>query len=65
MSRPDQVLLDVKRRQPVRWVAVDDCPDDWSSWTGIHAVRTDAVLGLAEKISLNILRTRLAKEFLI
>lgn len=25
MSRPDQVLLDVKRRQPARWVAVDDC----------------------------------------
>ncbi|AQV96629.1 hypothetical protein BJN34_22450 [Cupriavidus necator] len=28
VSRPDQVLLDVKRRQPAGWIAVDDCPDE-------------------------------------
>jgi len=65
MSRPDQVLLDVKRRQPAAWIAVDDCPEEWPAWVHDHVVRTDPDLGLAVKTSLNILRTRLAKEFLI
>ncbi|WP_176860904.1 HAD domain-containing protein [Cupriavidus sp. YR651] len=42
MSRPDQVLLDV-----CQWIAVDDSPDKWPSWTLSHTVRTDAVLGIA------------------
>lgn len=63
MSRPGQVLLDVCRRRPVRWVAVDDSPDEWPPWAHPHAVRTGALLGIAEPAVLVRLEARIRHQF--
>ncbi|WP_284454512.1 HAD domain-containing protein [Cupriavidus campinensis] len=63
MSRPDQVLLDVKWRKPAGWVAVDDSPEEWPFWTRPHVVRTDAVLGIAEPTVLEKLKATVRHQF--
>lgn len=63
VSRPAQVLLDVKRRKPVRWVAVDDWSEGWPAWANAHLVRTDRILGIAETNVLDELRAKLRLEF--
>ncbi|WP_404851403.1 HAD domain-containing protein [Cupriavidus sp. D384] len=64
-SRPDQVLLDVHRRKPARWLAVDDSPDEWPDWAGAHVVRTDPTHGIAEDRVLAELRATLDCQFRI
>lgn len=63
MPRPDQVLRDVKRRQPARWVAVDDCPDEWPIWTSDHVVRADPVFGIRSPDVLQDLKLNLKRQF--
>lgn len=63
ISRPEQVLLDVNRRKPVRWVAVDDCPEGWPAWTHPHVVRADPVLGIADMGVLTELKAKLLHQF--
>ncbi|WP_374703325.1 HAD domain-containing protein [Cupriavidus pauculus] len=63
MLRPDQVLLDVKSRQPARWVAVDDYPEEWPSWLHDHVVRTDPVAGIADHATLEELKAKVASNF--
>lgn len=63
IPRPEQVLRDVHRRNPARWVAVDDSPDEWPSWSSPHVVRADAVLGIAEPAILVELRAKLCHQF--
>nr|WP_315593680.1 HAD domain-containing protein [uncultured Cupriavidus sp.] len=62
-SRPEQVLLDVHRRNPVAWVAVDDCPEGWPDWTSDHVVRTNSIFGIAASAVLQELKTKLQREF--
>jgi len=62
-SRPEQVLLDVSRRNPARWIAVDDSPEEWPDWTSAHVVRTDPTHGIAENRVLSELRAKLDCQF--
>lgn len=63
MSRPDQVILNIKRRQPSRWIAVDDCPEEWPAWAHDCVVRADAELGIAPSAVLDDLKAKLLREF--
>jgi len=61
IPRPDQVIRDVERRQPARWIAIDDCPDDWPAWD--HVVRADPELGIAASEVQEDLKAKLLREF--
>lgn len=63
MPRPDQVVRDVTRRQPARWVAVDDCPDEWPAGVRHNIVRADPDLGISASSVLGDLKTKLQQEF--
>ncbi|WP_153946218.1 HAD domain-containing protein [Cupriavidus sp. U2] len=63
MSRPEQVVLDVKRRQPEKWIAVDDWPGEWPTWASQNVVRADPVLGIADVTVFEDLKTKLECEF--
>ncbi|WP_197497545.1 HAD domain-containing protein [Cupriavidus sp. D384] len=63
MSRPEQVILDVIKRNPPAWIAVDDWPEGWPDWTSPHAVRADPTHGLAECQVLSDLRVKLDCQF--
>lgn len=63
ISRPDQVVLDIQRRKPARWVAVDDSPDEWPDWTSAHVVRADPTHGIAEGRVLAEMRAKLNCQF--
>lgn len=41
LSRGEQVLLDVERRRPSAWVALDDDVVGWPKWAERHVVFTD------------------------
>lgn len=61
MSRPEQVILDVKRRQPACWVAVDDWPEPWPACVRDNVVRTDPEFGIANSAALEDLRVKLQR----
>jgi len=63
IPRPEQVLADVKRRQPTAWLAVDDWQDGWPNWAEKHLVPTDSVLGIAAPVVLAELKAKLAATF--
>lgn len=63
MSRPDQILLDLKWRKPAGWVAVDDSPDEWPVWPHDHVVRTDPIAGIADHATLDELKAKLKCQF--
>ena len=48
LTRGEQVLEDVARRRPRRWLAIDDDTDGWGQFAQSHLVATHAVNGLAE-----------------
>lgn len=47
LSRGEQVLLDVQRRRPSAWLALDDDPVGWPKWSAQHLVLTDPYEGIA------------------
>lgn len=47
LSRGEQVLLDVQRRRPAAWFAVDDDPVGWPKWAEKHLVLTDPYEGIS------------------
>ncbi|AZG13801.1 HAD domain-containing protein [Cupriavidus pauculus] len=63
IPRPDQVIRDVQRRQPARWVAVDDCPEEWPTWVRDKVVRADPERGIAASEMLEDLEAKLLREF--
>lgn len=63
MSRPDQVVLDVRKRKPAKWIAVDDWPGEWPTWAWQNVVRADPVLGIADITVLEDLKSKLQREF--
>lgn len=63
MSRPEQVVLDVKRRQPAKWIAVDDWPGAWPTWASQNVVRADPVLGIVDVTVFEDPETKLECEF--
>jgi hypothetical protein len=47
LSRGEQVVLDVQRRRPARWVALDDDRIGWPKWAEAHVVFTDSYEGIS------------------
>lgn len=47
LNRGEQVLLDVQRRGPSAWLALDDDQIGWPTWTQARVVFTDPYEGLA------------------
>lgn len=47
LSRGEQVVLDVQRRRPAKWLALDDDPIGWPKWTEPHVVFTDPYEGIS------------------
>lgn len=59
-TRYDQIFRDVRRRQPLRWLALDDDGDGWPDGASAHLVRCDPNLGLSEPRVRSELEDRLA-----
>lgn len=55
-----QIWADVLRRQPERWLALDDDWLHWPAWCRDRLVRTDEMLGIAEPALLARVREELA-----
>jgi hypothetical protein len=47
LSRGEQVLLDVQRRRPSTWLALDDDVVGWPKWAEAHVVLTDPYEGIS------------------
>ncbi len=47
LSRGEQVSLDVQRRQPASWLALDDDPIGWPDWALPHLLLTDSYEGIS------------------
>lgn len=45
--RGHQVILDVERRQPESWFAIDDDPCGWPAWSWGNFIQTNGVLGIS------------------
>jgi hypothetical protein len=61
LSRGEQVLLDVERRRPSSWLALDDDVIGWPKWALEHLAATDPYEGLSpQEVRLEI-RRKLAK----
>jgi hypothetical protein len=59
-TRASQILADVSRRKPRRWIAVDDDVDHWPVEYLDHLVPCDGVLGLSSLETQRCLREKLA-----
>lgn len=59
LSRYEQILLNVRRHQHSRWLAIDDSGDGWSDEHREHLVLTDSLLGLGAPAALQELREKL------
>lgn len=62
-SRPEQVLLDVHRRNPSCWIAVDDSTEKWPDRVTTHVVRADPTHGISERQVLSDLLAKLYCQF--
>lgn len=47
LSRGEQVALDVERRRPSGWLALDDDMVGWPKWTQSHVIFTDPYEGVS------------------
>lgn len=47
LSRGEQVTLDVQRRRPSAWLALDDDQVGWPKWAARHVVFTDPYEGVS------------------
>lgn len=62
-SRGMQIVADVGRRMPGRWLALDDDAADWPAASRDRLVASDDALGLASAQVLGRLRDSLTKTF--
>jgi len=60
MPRGQQVWLDVVRRRPANWLALDDVDEGWPAEAQGHFLKTDDVLGISESNVLAALKDKLA-----
>jgi hypothetical protein len=63
MPRASQILADVSRRKPRRWIAIDDDVDDWPTEFLGHLVPCDGALALSSPEAQKNLREKLAQMF--
>lgn len=63
LPRGEQVLGDVNRRQPKRWVAIDDALEGWTPESMPHFVASNSVSGLLDPTVQNALHSRLRENF--
>jgi hypothetical protein len=65
LSKPrgQQVTEDVLRRNPRRWLALDDDPRGWPAWTVDNYIRTHEHAGISDPVVLHVLTTRLKEVF--
>jgi hypothetical protein len=61
LSRGEQVLLDVQRRKPSAWLAVDDDRIGWPRWAEQHLVVTDPYEGISPPRIQDALKKKLEK----
>lgn len=59
MSRCQQILADVNRRQPQRWFAIDNDNAGWPSHLNDHLVLTKDRLGLSEPAAQEAIKEKL------
>lgn len=59
LSRGEQVLLDVQRRRPSAWLALDDDRIGWPKWAEKHVVLTDPSEGISPQEVQSEVRARL------
>lgn len=62
--RGQQILEDVARRRPSRWLAIDDDHADWPRAYASHLVRSHDVLGLSDPATREALERGLWLQFL-
>jgi len=63
LSRGQQVLADVQKRQPTAWLAVDDDESGWPIAYRAHLVHTDKHHGLGDIQAVAALQTALMTTF--
>jgi HAD domain in Swiss Army Knife RNA repair proteins len=63
LTRYEQIMADVQRRRPTRWLAIDDDLQDWRPEHALHIVLMPLVLGLSSHAAALELQRRLAKVF--
>lgn len=61
MLRGEQVAIDVERRRPAHWLALDDDPMGWPDWARPHLLLTDPYEGISPPKLQKELRRRLAR----
>lgn len=59
LPRGLQIWVDVVRRRPVDWLALDDDTDDWPPWCRDNLVATHAVYGISDPEVMRQLEERL------
>lgn len=59
LSRGEQVILDVQRRRPAAWLALDDDPVGWPKWAEPRLVLTDPYEGISAAEVQQAIRTQL------
>ncbi len=60
-TRYEQIIRDVRRRQPLQWLALDDDAEGWPDSASVHLVHCDSRLGLSESRICQELEDRLAE----
>lgn len=60
LSRGEQVVLDVERRRPSAWLALDDDLIGWPKWAEKHVVFTDPYEGISLPEVRDAVRAKLA-----
>ncbi|WP_266180809.1 HAD domain-containing protein [Dyella humicola] len=60
-TRYEQIIRDVRRRQPQQWLALDDDAEGWPDSASAHLVCCDSRLGLSESRVCRELEGRLAE----
>jgi hypothetical protein len=63
LARYDQIIADVERRRPARWLAVDDDLKGWPEHALMHVVQIPVELGLGDSAAALELERRLEKVF--
>lgn len=63
LSRGFQIWLDVERRMPSTWLAIDDDHSDWPDWCRDRLVRSDDDWGISHPQVRSALRAALASTF--
>jgi hypothetical protein len=59
LSRGEQVILDVQRRRPSAWLALDDDRIGWPKWAEKHVVFTDPYEGISPPEIQDVIREQL------